>query len=137
MGEAAFVVVCFSGSEALARLAGQAFDVVVSDFKMPGFSGLVFLDRIRQDHREIILVLITTYRTAALEVGVRQLGVGYITRPFEPSSLAQFIKDLIQAEEIKSNMESTSRIVDKLGETAGSSSIVFGVSPINPWQPSA
>jgi DNA-binding response OmpR family regulator len=72
-------------------LATQAFDVVVSDFNMPGPSGLEFLNRIRQDHREMILVLITAYGTDALEEGVRQLGVGYITKPFEPSSLVQII----------------------------------------------
>jgi len=89
MGETISVAVCFSGSEALALLGTQAFDVVVSDFNMPGPSGLEFLNRIRQDYREIILVLITAYGTDALEEGVRQLGVGYITKPFEPSFLVQ------------------------------------------------
>ncbi len=122
MGEAISVAVCFSGSEALAMLATQAFDVVVSDFNMPGPSGLEFLNRIRQDHREMILVLITAYGTDALEEGVRQLGVGYITKPFEPSFLVQLIKGLIQGKETKGRTENASRIMDKLGKPAGSSS---------------
>jgi CheY-like chemotaxis protein len=121
MGEATSVAVCFSGSEALSMLGTQAFDVVVSDFNMPGPSGLEFLDRIRQDHREIILVLITAYGTAALEEGARQLGVGYMTKPFEPSSLARMIKGLILGEETTGKTEAASRIVDTLGESAGSS----------------
>lgn len=132
MGKAISVAVCFSGTEALAMLTTQAFDVVVSDFNMPGPSGLEFLERIRQDHREIILVLITAYGTDALEMGVQQLGAGYIAKPFEPLSLAQMIKGLIQDKETKGTTESTSRIVDKLGESAGSSSFAFGVSPIKP-----
>ena len=40
LGEASSVAVCFSGSEALSMLATQEFDVVVSDFNMPGLSGL-------------------------------------------------------------------------------------------------
>src|SRR6266487_2633135 len=122
MGEAISVAVCFSGSEALAMLATQAFDVVVSDFNMPGPSGLEFLNRIRQDHREMILVLITAYGTDALEEGERQLGVGYITKPFEPSFLVQLIKGLIQGKETKGRTENASRIMDKLGKPAGSSS---------------
>ena len=122
MGEAISVAVCFSGSEALAMLATQAFDVVVSDFNMPGPSGLEFLNRIRQDHREMILVLITAYGTDALEEEVRQLGVGYITKPFEPSFLVQLIKGLIQGKETKGRTENASRIMDKLGKPAGSSS---------------
>ena len=121
MGEATSVAVCFSGSEALSVLATQAFDVVVSDFNMPGPSGLEFLNRIRQDHREIILVLITAYGTDALEEGVRQLGVGYITKPFEPSSLVQVIKGLIHGQESAGTTENPSRIMDELGKPAGSS----------------
>src|SRR6185503_3791055 len=121
MGEAISVAVCFSGSEALSMLATQSFDVVVSDFNMPGPSGLEFLKRIRQDHREIILVLITAYGTDVLEEGVRQLGVGYITKPFELSLLVQLIKDLIKGKETKGLVESVPRIMEKLGKPAGSS----------------
>jgi CheY-like chemotaxis protein len=121
MGEATSVTVCFSGSEALSMLATQAFDVVVSDFNMPGPSGLELLNRIRQDHREIILVLITAYGTDALEEGVRQLEVGYITKPFELSFLVQLIKDLIQGQETTGSTEHVSRVMDKLGKPAGSS----------------
>jgi CheY-like chemotaxis protein len=121
MGEAISVAVCFSGSEALSMLATQAFDVVVSDFNMPGPSGLELLSRIRQDHREIILVLITAYGTDALEEGVHQLGVGYITKPFELSFLVQLIKDLIQGKDITGRTENVSRVMDKLGKPAGSS----------------
>jgi CheY-like chemotaxis protein len=122
MGEATSVAVCFSGSEALSMLATQGFDVVVSDFNMPGPSGLEFLNRIRQDHGEIILVLITAYGTDALEEGVRQLGVGYITKPFEPSFLVQLIKDLIQGKESTGRTENMPRLMEKLGKPAGSSS---------------
>jgi CheY-like chemotaxis protein len=125
MGEAISVAVCFSGTEALSMLAAQAFDVVVSDHNMPGPSGLELLNRIRQDHREIILVLITAYGMDVLEEGVGKLGGGYITKPFEPSSLAQLIKDLIQDEETKGRPENASRIMDKLGKPAGSSQSIY------------
>ena len=121
MGEAISVAVCFSGSEALSMLATQAFDVVVSDFNMPGPSGLEFLNRIRQDNREIILVLITAYGTDALEEGARQLGVGYITKPFEPSFLGQVIRGLIQGQQTTGTTQNTSRMMDELGKSAGSS----------------
>lgn len=40
----------------------------------------------------MILVLITAYGTEALEDEVRRLGIGYITKPFELSSLVQLIR---------------------------------------------
>jgi len=121
MGEAISVAVCFSGSEALSMLTTQPFDVVVSDFNMPGLSGLEFLKRIRQDHGEMVLVLISAYGTDALEEGVHQLGMGYIAKPFEPSFLVQLIKGLVQGKETKGNIENASRIMDKPGKPAGSS----------------
>ena len=102
-------------------LATQGFDVVVSDFNMPGPSGLEFLNRVKQDYREIILILITAYGTDALEEGVRQLGVKYVTKPFEPSFLVQLIKDLIQSKETTGKTENTLRVMDKLGKPARSS----------------
>ena len=121
MGEAVSVAVCFSGSEALSMLATQPFDVVISDFNMPGPSGLELLTRIRQDHRAMILILITAYGTDVLEEGVRQLGVGYITKPFEPAFLVQVIRSLIQGEETTGIADNESRIMEKLGKPAGSS----------------
>lgn len=121
MGEAISVAVCFSGSEALSMLATQTFHMVISDFNMPGTSGLDFLDKIRQDHRDMILVLITAYGTDVIEEGARQLGAGYITKPFEPSFLVQMIKGLIQGQETKGRTENTFHIMDKVGKPAGSS----------------
>ena len=77
-------------------LATQRFDVVISDFNIPGMSGLELLNKIRQDYRETILVLTTAYRTDAREEEVHRLGIGYITKPFGLSLLMQFIHDLIR-----------------------------------------
>jgi CheY-like chemotaxis protein len=121
LGEASSVAVSFNSFEALSMLASQEFDVVVSDFNMPGLTGLEFLSRIRQDHPEMILVLATAYGTDALEEGVRQLGGGCIHKPFEPSFLVQSIQDLLQDKEAKGTAESVSRNMDELGKPAGSS----------------
>jgi DNA-binding NtrC family response regulator len=94
---------------------------MVSDFNMPGPSGLEFLKTIRQDYRGMNLVLITAFGTDTLEEGVHQLGMGYITKPFELSSLVQLIKGLIQVQETTGKTETSSRITDKLGKPAGSS----------------
>ena len=68
----------------------------------------------------MILVLITAYGTDALEEGAHQLGVGYITKPFELSFLVQLIKGLIQGTETKGKIKERSRIMDQLGKPAGS-----------------
>lgn len=99
MGEAIAVSVCFSSYEAHAMLATQAFDLVISDFDIPGRSGLELLSTIRQDHRETILILITAFGTNALEEELHELGIGYMTKPFELPLLVQFIQGLIRGAE--------------------------------------
>ena len=66
-------------------------------------------------------VLLRVAGTDALEEGVRQLGGGYITKPFEPSFLVQMIKGLIQGEKTKGSTENSSHVVNELGKPAGSS----------------
>ena len=111
MGKAISVDVCFNGSEALSMLATQRFDVVISDFDIPGVSGLELINKIRQDYRETILILTTAYGTDALEEEVRRLGIGYITKPFGLSLLVLFIHDLIHGKEIRNGTENAPRIL--------------------------
>lgn len=96
LGKANSIIFCSSGPEAIALLATQPFDVVISDFNMPGLSGLDLLKKIRQDHAETSLVLITAFGTETLEEEVNRLGFGYITKPFEMPILLQSIQGLIQ-----------------------------------------
>jgi CheY-like chemotaxis protein len=96
MGTATSVVFCSSSPEAFEMLATQRFDAVISDFNMPGMSGLELLKKIRQDHHETSLVLITAYGTDTLEDEVHRLGFGYITKPFEMPILLKSIGGLIQ-----------------------------------------
>ena len=107
MGKAISVAVCFSGSEALSMLASQRFDVVISEFNMPGESGLELLDKIRHDYSETIQVLVTTYGTDALEEEVHQLGIGYIPKPFGIPLLVQIIHDLIRDAEAAKTRDET------------------------------
>jgi CheY-like chemotaxis protein len=106
-------------------LATQRFDVVISDFNMPGVSGLELLNKIRQDHREIALVLITAYGTDALEEEAHRLGIGYITKPFGLSLLVQIIHDLMRGKETGDGTENAPRIL--IPDTKGNADRIRGM----------
>jgi len=53
------VVACAGGAEALAILADQVFDVMVSDIHMPGLSGLALLRAVREHDLDLPVVLVT------------------------------------------------------------------------------
>ena len=121
MGKAISVIFCSSGPEAVALLATQSFDMVISDFHMPEMSGLELLKKIRQEHRETSLVLITAFGTDALEEEVRRLGFGYVVKPFEIPVLLQSIHGLIRSKEAREGTKDASRMMGKPGKPAGSS----------------
>lgn len=71
-----------SGAEALERLASVPVDLVLTDLKMPGMSGLDLLKRVRAEYPEVIVVLITAF--GAVETAVEAMRSGaydYVTKP--------------------------------------------------------
>ena len=117
MGKGISVVFCASGPEAVALLATQAFDLVISDFHMPGMSGLELLKQIRHDQHETQLVLMTAYATETLEADAHALGISYITKPFELPLLVQLIQHLISGKEKPGATEKISNILVPEGNT--------------------
>lgn len=93
------VVTAVNGVDALEKLAGRAFDGVVSDILMPEMDGLTLTARIRQDRRykELPVILVTTLSTD--EDKRRGLDAGanaYIPKPsFDQKMLLETLKRLV------------------------------------------
>ena len=86
------------GKTALARLAQEPFDIVVSDVLMPGLTGFELCQTIKGDPAlcEIPVVLVTTLRepmeiVQALEVGADS----FIRKPYEPDALVGRLRSLL------------------------------------------
>jgi len=80
------------GREALARFAEFAPDMVLTDIKMPVMDGLELLKALRDEHPEVIVVVITGVRS--LEVAAEALRLGahnYLDKPFTFAQIRQLI----------------------------------------------
>jgi two-component system response regulator PilR (NtrC family) len=85
-------------TDALAILQQKPVDLVISDIKMPGGSGLSFLEQMRSLGRQTPLILITAY--ASPEDAVRAMKGGafdYITKPFNVAEIKAIIKNALQS----------------------------------------
>ena len=77
-----------SAEQALALLETSAFDILISDYKLPGMNGVELLERIQANNSKIQILLITAYGTIELAVEAMQKGASdFITKPFSPEEL--------------------------------------------------
>jgi DNA-binding NtrC family response regulator len=79
-----------SGAEALALMAKQPVDVVVSDQRMPGMTGIELLQGVKARYPDTIRMVLTGH--ADLDVAVAAINEGEVYR---------FITKPVQAEELK------------------------------------
>src|SRR5256714_10343914 len=74
--------------QALQTLAHGEIELIISDFKMPGMTGLEFLVLLREEGYDIPLIMVTGY--ASIEHAVQAIKAGaadYITKPVRPEQL--------------------------------------------------
>ncbi len=81
-----------SGEEALEMIARQSYDVILTDIRMPGISGVELLARVREAAPEAIVILLTGY--ASLDTAVESLRLGAHDYLIKPSS-SQDIRDSV------------------------------------------
>jgi len=74
--------------EAAPLLARGAFDVVLTDLRMPGQDGLSFLRQLRQQRPDQAVIVMTAYGTVDTAVEAMKLGAfDYIQKPFSTEEL--------------------------------------------------
>src|SRR5436309_359712 len=77
-----------SGERALEVLRGGNFNMMISDVRMPGISGLETLRRARQEHAVLPVLLVTAYADIREAVGAMRDGaVNYLAKPIDLDEL--------------------------------------------------
>jgi CheY-like chemotaxis protein len=61
------VITAENGQEALSKLGGENYDVVFTDIRMPGMSGLEVAERVKASQPWLPVVIVTGYGTEANE----------------------------------------------------------------------
>jgi two-component system response regulator AtoC len=73
-----------NGLQALAMLAEQTFDLVITDLRMPELDGIGLLRQLREQNNEVPVIVVTAYGTVESAVEAMKYGASdYIVRPFE------------------------------------------------------
>lgn len=87
------------GSTAWPMLQSTDFDFVVTDWNMPGMSGIELLQKIRADDRlkGIPVLMVTAEAKRDQIVAAAQAGVnGYVVKPFTAAALKEKIEKIFE-----------------------------------------
>jgi DNA-binding NtrC family response regulator len=90
-----------NGEEALQKLTGEKYAVMLLDLKMPGMGGMEVLRKVRDIRPDIRVIIITAYGTVDSAVEAMKLGVvDFIQKPFIPNEIRSLVKNVINRETI-------------------------------------
>ena len=86
------------GVDGLRKLAGDRFDLVITDINMPIMDGLKLVKRIRSDetHKDVPIIIITTEGSQEDRQRAMALGAtAYITKPIQAPQVIAKVKELL------------------------------------------
>jgi len=83
-------------AEAAGRNTGPLIELVISDVRMPGRSGLEVLEGLRAQHRNMPFILITAFGDPETHAAARRLGaIAVLDKPFELDHLRALVCNLL------------------------------------------
>jgi two-component system, NtrC family, nitrogen regulation response regulator GlnG len=89
------------GNEALRQVREQSYDLAIVDIKMPGMSGLDFLDKAREVRSDLLVVVMTAEASMKNAVEAMKRGAyDYITKPFDLEVVDAIIEKVSRARDV-------------------------------------
>jgi two-component system response regulator PilR (NtrC family) len=106
-----------TGEEALERLNQFAFDILVTDLRLPGVDGRVVLAEALSRYPDILSIVITGFGTVREAVDVTRSGAeGFITKPFQFEELLHELNTALEKRRLKSeNAYLRAQLHDRFG----------------------
>ena len=96
------VAVAASGTEAIAAIGRERFDLLLSDIRMPDMSGVEVLRAAKEANRGIVAFMMTAFASTDTAVEAMRLGaVDYFTKPFSMDELRLKVRQHVETQRLK------------------------------------
>jgi two-component system, NtrC family, response regulator AtoC len=92
-----------SGEEAIERLADFAFDIIVTDLRLPGIDGSTVVEAAVERYPHIIAIVVTGYGTVKDAVDAIKHGAwDFVSKPFQIDELLHVLDSALEQQRLKS-----------------------------------
>ena len=83
-------------------LSTESFDVIVTDFKLPGMTGLEFLQSVKRIDANMPVIIMTAYGTVESAVDAMKAGASdYVLKPFSLAELVLVIRKELSSHQLR------------------------------------
>ena len=109
------VVLAPDGQSALDRLKAGNIDLVLSDLKMPGLSGLELLPRVKAVAPEVDFIMLTAFGTVEEAVKAMKDGAtDFLTKPFQRAQLTKVVRQALERRDLIAQNRALQKRLDDL-----------------------
>ncbi len=116
------VAVAERGDNGLAQAKEQPFDVVITDLKMPGLSGLELVKQLHATKPKLPIILVTAFGTTETAIEATKLGAyDYLLKPFDMTELLDLVAKSVACNRLMSEPV-------EMGEARSNQSAIIGNS---------
>jgi two-component system response regulator PilR (NtrC family) len=101
-----------NGIKGLEMALEWEYDLIISDIRMPGLSGLEVLKRLREENRQTTLILISAYASDDKAVEAMKYGAyDFIPKPFRPAELILAVESALAHRNVNMERETLTKNV--------------------------
>ena len=85
-----------TAEEGLDKSSRDVYDVVITDYRLPGIDGLMFLSELRKKSSGVPVVMLTSFGTIEMAVEAMKTGAfNYISKPVNPDELLTVTREAV------------------------------------------
>jgi DNA-binding response OmpR family regulator len=89
------VTVAKNGLDVLSDIPFTAYDLIITDWKLPLRDGIQILKSVREIHPDIPVILITAFGDSKIRKKVEKAGGVYLQKPFSMEAFKEMVQSLL------------------------------------------
>jgi two-component system, NtrC family, response regulator AlgB len=102
-----------SGKQALAMLADEPPDLIITDYKMAELNGLELLIEAKRRNPDTLVILMTAYATVENAVAAMKAGAyDYVTKPFSLEQIQHIVERALQVQGLRAENRALRETID-------------------------